>query len=229
MPAPSPGLCRPETEAADLGRVSGAQAAPGLLMELQGSLRAQAWRGGVASPPAGLRPHTRPLGPEPRSGARRRESWRWRRAAGLGTATQTQTEARREARARPRRGGGPEDWRTGREGRRRGGGSRPWAPWPRQPGRSRLGGCRASSRRPARAPSPPTAGWRGRGRGCGPSCCPRQAHTNKVAELIDQVGAIYLVHSRVKCSNKNLWTSASCFNVFLLLKLKKRKKVSDVP
>lgn len=55
-------------------------------------------------------------------------------------------------------------------------------------------------------------------RGCGLSCGPRQARTNKVAELIDQVGAFYSVHSRVKCSNKNLWTSASCFNSFLLLK-----------
>ena len=49
----------------------------------------------------------------------------------------------------------------------------------------------------------------------GPSCQPHQAHTNKVAELIDLVGAIYSVHSRVKCSNKNLWTSASCFNFFI--------------
>lgn len=63
--------------------------------------------------------------------------------------------------------------------------------------------------------------------GSSPSCCLWHNHTNKVAELIDQVGAIYSVHSRVKCSNKNLWTSASCFN-FSSFEIKKKRPMSHM-
>lgn len=55
----------------------------------------------------------------------------------------------------------------------------------------------------------------------------RQASTKQAAEPTDQIGAIYSVHSPVKCSNKNLWTLASCFNFFL--SKKSVEKVSDVP
>lgn len=40
------------------------------------------------------------------------------------------------------------------------------------------------------------------------------ASTKQAAEPTDQIGAIISVHSPVKCSNKNLWTLASCFNFF---------------
>lgn len=41
-----------------------------------------------------------------------------------------------------------------------------------------------------------------------------QVSTKQAAEPTDQIGAIYSVHSPVKCSNKNLWTSASCYKFF---------------
>lgn len=159
-------------EAADLGRVSGAQAAPGQLTEPQGSLWAQARRGGAASPPAGFRPHTRPLGPEPRSGCpeagggqldwgqRHRRRWKHagRRGPGLGE-------------ERDRRTGGPGGKAGGGDGGAGRGALGPGSP--ARPGAMREragvgGGGRASSPRPARALSPPTAGRRGRGRGAAP-------------------------------------------------------------
>lgn len=51
------------------------------------------------------------------------------------------------------------------------------------------------------------------------------AQPDKAAEPTDQIGAIYSIHSPVKCSNKNLWTLASCFNFFLSKKKKCRKSV----
>lgn len=66
---------------------------------------------------------------------------------------------------------------------------------------------------PTEAQSSPSPGW--------PFLQRSQASTKQAAEPTDQIGAIYSVHSPVKCSNKNLWTLASCFNFFLSKKKKK--------